>query len=60
MKNQWNYPLIWKTVKIMMALAIFLFVVNSCSESNPLETQEDNLTTMSSRAPDIINPGDLP
>ena len=29
MKNQWNYPLIWKTFKILVALLVFLFVFNS-------------------------------
>ena len=41
-------------------LFILLFLFSCTDESNPLETQEDNLTTMSAEAPDIINPGDLP
>ena len=45
----------------MIRLIFILLFLFSCeSNVNPLETQEDNLTTMSSRAPDIINPGDLP
>ncbi len=41
-------------------LFILLFLFTCTDSTNPVETQEDNLTTMSSRAPDIINPGDLP
>ena len=41
-------------------LFILLFLFSCTDESNPLETQENNLTTMSSRAQDTINPGDLP
>ena len=45
----------------MIRLLFILLFLFTCSDStNPVETQEDNLTTMSSRAPDIINPGDLP
>ena len=45
----------------MIRLLFILFFLFSCeSNVNPLETQEDNLTTMSAEAPDIINPGDLP
>ena len=47
-------------MKIIRLLFILLFLFSCTDSTNPVETQEDNLTTMSSRAPDIINPGDLP
>ena len=43
----------------MIRLLFILLFLFSCSDStNPVETQESNLTTMSSEAP-TINPGDL-
>ena len=39
-------------------LFILLFLFSCTNDTNPLETQEDNLTTMSLEAP-TINPGDL-
>ena len=41
-------------------LFILLFLFSCTNDTNPLETQEDNLTTMSTESPTIINPGDLP
>ena len=47
-------------MKIIRLLFILLLLFTCTDSTNPVETQEDNLTTMSSRAPDRINPGDLP
>ena len=47
MKKVWNIPLIWKIFKITIALAIFLFVLNSCDDSNPM-SNEYNLMSMES------------
>ena len=47
MRKVWNIPLIWKIFKITIALAIFLFVLNSCDESNPL-SNEYNIMSMES------------
>ena len=44
-------------IKLLFML-LFLFSCNT--DVNPLETQEDNLTIMSSESQDTINPGDLP
>ena len=59
MSKIWNYPLIWKIVKIVMALLVFLFVFNSCDEDSVLPNQPE-MTLMSSESPSTINPGDLP
>ena len=40
-------------------LFILLFLFSCTNDTNPLETQEDNLTTMSSEVP-ILNHGELP
>ena len=55
-----NTKLLTNGFKLIITLMLILLIFNNCDESNPLETQEDNLTTMSSRAPDTINLGDLP
>ena len=47
MRKVWNIPLIWKIFKITIALAIFLFVLNSCDDSNPM-SNEYNLMSMES------------
>ena len=47
-------------MKIIRLLFILLFLFSCESNVNPLETQEDNLVTMSAKSPDTINPGDLP
>ena len=52
MSKIWNYPLIWKIVKIVMALLVFLFVFNSCDEDSVLPNQPE-MTLMSSEAPTI-------
>ncbi len=46
MIKDWNYTLIWKTVKVIMVFFIFLFMLNNCNENttNPVETQEDNFS----------------
>ena len=45
----WNYKLIWKIFKILVALVVFLFVFNSCDESsNP----------MANDVPCCVNPPD--
>ena len=58
MKKVWNYSLIWKIIKMAMALAIFLFVFNSCDNSNPI-TSEPEMTLMSMEQ-HSMNPGELP
>ena len=47
-------------MKIIRLLFILLFLFSCTDSTNPVEIQEDNLTTMSAEAPDVINPGDLP
>ena len=58
MKKDWNYNLIWKTVKVILVLTVILFAVNSCDDSNPV-TSESEMITMSSQS-QTINPGYLP
>ena len=47
-------------MKIIRLLFILILLFSCTDSTNPVETQEDNLTIMSAEAPDIINPGDLP
>ena len=65
MIKQWNYPLIWKTVKILMVLVLILFVFNSCNDSNPMTMEEPCCVTppdheVMSMEQHTMLPGELP
>ena len=41
MAKDWNYTLIWRTFKVVVALIVILIAFNSCDDSNPLTTEQD-------------------
>ena len=62
MAKEWNIPLIWKIFKILVALAVFLFVFNSCDTdvTLPNEPELTDPNTVMSMEQHTMMPGELP
>ena len=57
----WNYKLIWRIFKILVAISVFLFVLNSCDDSNPVvnEYRIGDNTTEETPVPCCVTPEDV-
>jgi len=53
----WNYKLLLRIFRVVVALVVFLVTLNSCDDSNPVTSEDNSLRMMEQNT---INPGDLP